>query len=279
MESIRNMLRTATLFFWFITILLFFSCKTANTFRLPVPENGKSISGRAFYHIAASYKWQQRDSLATTEILSGNIPSFLRTFVRINTWIIDSSTGKLIKAHYFVAPDYLSVGNDADWARVPLTPMAAQQIADSFHCFLPTRKIVDDIYRAAVVKPEPVPMFAFRDSTVTMWHHHLMIEGQRKNRKGLISGIKKDVVITEKLSRTKKADRVAIYGWHNTNGKPIQPLYTGHVNWYVDYSHGIRLVYRTIWVDGKPMDYTDVLKDPFFRKLLCDEEHCDLYRY
>ena len=28
----------------------------------------------------------------------------------------------------------------------------------------------------------------------------------------------------------------------NQDGKPIQPLYTGHVNWYVDYSHGVRLV-------------------------------------
>jgi hypothetical protein len=72
---------------------------------------------------------------------------------------------------------------------------------------------------------------------------------------------------------------VAIYGWHKPDGNPIQPLYTGHVNWYVDYSHGIRLVYRTIYVDKKPMDYIDVLKDKTLRKLLCDEEYCDCYRY
>jgi hypothetical protein len=273
------MARSFTLSFGLIVLLLFLSCKTANTFLLPVPANDKSLSGRAFYQIAASYNWQQRDSLATKEILSGNIPSFLKTFIKISTSATDSATGKLITAHYFVAPDYLSVGNDADWARVPLTPMAAQKIADSFHCFLPTRKLVDDIYRAAVVKPEPVPMFAFRDSTVTMWQHHLMIEGQRNNRKGLIAGIKKDVVISGKLSRDKKSNRVAIYGWHKSDGKPIQPLYTGHVNWYVDYSHGIRLIYRTIWVNGQPMDYTDVMKHPTFRKLLCDEAECDVYRY
>jgi len=44
---------------------------------------------------------------------------------------------------------------------------------------------------------------------------------------------------------------VAIYGWHKLDGKPIQPLYTGHVDWYVDYSHGIRLVSRTIYIDNK----------------------------
>ncbi|MBK8139832.1 MAG: hypothetical protein IPK57_01615 [Chitinophagaceae bacterium] len=51
--------------------------------------------------------------------------------------------------------------------------------------------MADDIYKAAKVKLEPVPMYAFRDSTPTMWHHHLVIEGQRKGREGLIAGIKK----------------------------------------------------------------------------------------
>jgi len=112
----------------------------------------------------AAWKWQARDSLAKIEILSGNMPSFLRRFVKIHTSITDSSTGKIINAYYFAAPDYLSLGNDDDWARIPLTPMAAQIIADSFHCFLPTRKMVDDIYLQSVVKLAPVPMYAFRDS-------------------------------------------------------------------------------------------------------------------
>ena len=127
---------------------------------------------------------------------------------------------------------------DDDWARINITPLAAQKIADSFNCFLPTRKIVDDIYKVAKVKLEPVPLYAFRDSTPTMWHHHLIIEGQRKGRKGLIAGIQKDVVISGKISRDPKPDRVAIYGWHKLDGKPIQPLYTGHIYWWVDYSQG-----------------------------------------
>jgi hypothetical protein len=118
-------------------------------------------------------------------------------------------------------------------------------------------------------------MYAFRDSTPTMWHHHLIIEGQRKGRAGLIAGIKKDVVQTAKLNSYPKHDRVAIYGWHKPDGKPIQPLYTGHVNWYVDYSHGIRLVSRRMRVDGRWMDYTDALKDPVLKHLLCDEEDCN----
>jgi hypothetical protein len=243
------------------------------------PQRSSFASGSEFYHNAFGMKWPQRDSVVLKEVLAGNVPSFLRKFVAIHVSTTDSAIGKNIKAVYYVAPDYLSVGNDKDWARVNITPLAAQKIADSFHCFLPTRKIVDDIYKAAKIKLEPVPMYAFRDSTPTMWQHHLIVEGQRKGREGLIAGIQKDVVISGKISRDARTDRVAIYGWHKLDGVPIQPLYTGHIYWWVDYSQGIRLIYRKIKVNGKWMDYVDVLKDPVFQKLLCDEEYCDFFRY
>jgi hypothetical protein len=207
------------------------------------------------------------------------MPDLLKMFVPITIQSKDSTTGKTIRLTYYVSSDYLSIGSNDDWARIPLTPMAAQKIADTLDCFLPTRKMVDDIYKASKVKLEPVPLYAFRDSTPTMFHHHLIIEGQRKGRKGLIAGIKKDVVISDKVVRDTKPNRVAIYGWHKSDGKPIQPLYTGHVNWYVDYSHGIRLVYRKIKVGKVWMDYVDVLKEPTLKKLICDEQYCDFYSY
>lgn len=262
--------------FLFAVILFLISCSSSKKIIVPV-RNDSAITGTQFYKTAVAFHSHERDSFAVKEILSGNIPSFLKRFTKIHTSIV-SAEGKKINAVYYVLPDFLSIGSDNDWARIPLSPMAAQQIADSFHCFLPTRKMVDDIYKAAKVKLEPVPMYAFRDSTITMYQHHLIIEGQRKLRKGLIAGIKKDVVISGKVSRD-KPNHEAIYGWHKLDGKPIQPLYSGHINWWVDYSHGIRLIYRIIYVDGKPMDYIDVLKDQRLRKLLCDEEDCDFYRY
>lgn len=264
---------------WIVAILLLIFTSCLSSKKLHWPAGTSSISGTEFYKLSAGMNWKERDSLAVKEILAGNLPEFLKKFVPIKISGIDSSTGKNIQITYFVSPDYLSVGNNADRARINITPMAAQKIADNFYCFLPTRKMVDDIYKAAKVKLEPVPMYAFRDSTPTMYQHHLIIEGQRKGRRGLIAGIKKDVVISGKISRDPKPNRVAIYGWHKLDGKPIQPLYTGHVNWYVDYSQGIRLVWRKIKVGKKWMDYTDVLKDPVFKKLLCDEVFCDFYRY
>lgn len=258
-------------------LVLLVSCQSG--MKMHWPARTSATTGNEFYHQAFTMKWAARDSFAVKEVLAGNVPDFLRNFSAINVFITDSSTGKTIKATYYVSPDYLSIGSNDDWARINITPVAAQKIADSFHCFLPTRKMVDDIYKAAKIKLEPVPMYAFRDSTATMWHHHLIVEGQRKGRKGLIAGIQKDIVISGKIARDTKPDRVAIYGWHKLDGKPIQPLYTGHIYWWVDYSQCIRLVYRKIKVEGKWMDYIDVLKDPHLQKLLCDEEFCDFYRY
>jgi hypothetical protein len=261
-----------------LLILLVISCQSGYRLALPSRKPG-AIAGAAFYKQVGALKWDEREPIAQKEILEGNIPAFLKKFVPVSTSITDSSTGKTIHAVYYVAPDYLCLDSDDDFARVPLSPMTAQPIADSLHCFLPTRKMVDDIYRAAGVKLEPVPLYAFRDSALIFWHHHLIIEGQRKGRKGLIAGIKKDVVISEKLVHDAKPNHVAIYGWHKPDGHAIQPLYTGHINWWVDYSHGIRLVYRIIQVDGRRMDYIEVLKHPVYKKLLCDEELCDCYRY
>lgn len=260
-----------------IILLFIFSCTTSKQIILP-GRKATSLPGNQFYKSVFAATENERESSARNEILDGNIPQFLRKMIKIKT-SITTDDGKIIHAFYFVTPDYLSIGSDEDFARIPLTPITAQQIADSLHCFLPTRKIVNDIYKASKIKLEPVPMYAFRDSAVTMYQHNLIIEGQRKLRKGLISGIKKDVIITDRLTRSSKPNRVAIYGWHQLDGIPIQPLYTGHVNWYVDYSHGIRLIYRTIYVNKKPMDYIDVLKDKTLRRLLCDEDFCDCYRY
>lgn len=258
-------------------VFLTLACRTSNKLITPAPP-GQALSGSQFYKQVNALKWNEREPIAIREILSGNIPSFIKQLVPIKVDITDSS-GKRIHAEYYVTPDYLSIGNNNDWARIPLTPMAAQQIADSFQCFLPTRKMVNDIYRQSNVKLEPVPLYAFRDSSIIFWHHHLIIEGQRKNREGLIAGIKKDVVLSGKVTRDTKSNRVAIYGWHKPDGNPIQPLYTGHVDWYVDYSHGIRLVYRKIKVNGKWMDYTSVLRNAVLKQLLCDEEYCDFFRY
>jgi hypothetical protein len=269
---IKFMIRTI---FLLSAVFLIASC--SYSLRPEFPKRISGLSGSDFYKKAGGMNWISRDSLVVNEVLKGNIPDFLKQFVTVQ--ISGIVNDKTVEACIFVAPDYLSVGSDDDWARVCITPMAAQKIADSLHCFLPTRKIVDHIFNASKVKLEPVPMFAYRDSTPTMWHHHLIIEGQRKGRKGLISGIKKDVVLSDRVLKESKQSRVAIYGWHYPDGKPIQALHTAHKNWYVDYSHGIRLIFEKILIGGKWLHYSEVFKHPVYRILICDEGDGVFYHY
>jgi hypothetical protein len=243
-----------------------------------IPERYKNaMSGSEFAEKAKKLNVEQREELIIQEICAGNFPDFMRKLVAIRTTaIID---GKRIKAKYFVMPDYLMIGSNDDFIRIPMQPKTAQKIADKFGFFLSTPKICNDIYNAAKVKLEPQPLTVARDSFETFVEHNKIIENQRQQRKGLIAGIKKDVVVTCAILRNAKDHRVAIYGWHKPDGKPVQPVYTGHVDWYVDYSHGIRLVYQTILIDGKPVNYCDILNDCKLNVLLSNDTDCCCFKY
>jgi hypothetical protein len=122
------------------------------------------------------------------------------------------------------------------------------------------------------VKLEPRPLTDAREAVRTFAQHNAIIEEQRKRKPlgAIVAGIKKDVVMSNKL--TLKPGKVAIYGWHKPDGQPIQPLYAGHAAYYVDYSHGIRLISRTITVDGKQRDLLDLLADPKTCTLVGEDE-------
>lgn len=238
-------------------------------------RSGESIAAATFFDQAAGLTVFQRDSLALKYLLNGAFPDFLKKLVRVPFMFTDT-VGKTHQVEIWVMPDYLSIGNNQDWVRLPLMPETAQEIADSFGCFLPSPFLVDRIYEAADLKLEPMPLFALRDSLPIFRQHHLMIEGQRKQKKGLIAGIKKDVVRSIRYFQSSRSNRVVIYGWHQPSGKPIQPVYAGHVNWYVDYSHGIRLISRQIRVDGHWQLMEDLAKDPLLAGIVCDGQPCML---
>jgi len=228
-------------------------------------EGGKAVMARV-----ADMTTAERETVLLKEITEGNLPEFLRTFKAIHVEAVDSE-GVKHTAVYDVMPDYLAVGSDTDFVRIPLTPMTALQIATGFGCALPTRKMVDAIYAQAEVKLEPHPMTEARESVKTFLDYNAIIEMQRAGKPLglLVAGNKKDVVQSVRL--LEKPNRVAIYGWHKLDGTPIQPLTIVHRDTYVDYSHGIRLVKQTLVVDGKPTTIAAVLADPKLKTLLTDE--------
>jgi hypothetical protein len=226
--------------------------------------------GRAVVAQLEGLKPAEREIAIADEIARGNVPDFLRTFRRLKLTAKDGK-GTEHAAVLEVMPDYLAVGSDADFVRVPMTPAAAAFVADRFGCALPTRKLVDEVYRAAAVKLEPKPLTTARESVATFLAHHDLIEGQRTGKKlgELVAGVKKDVVVSNRLGE--KPSRVAIYGWHQTDGQPIQPLSVVHARTYVDYSHGVRLVRRGVTVDGRERDLRHILASPDLCSLVSDE--------
>jgi hypothetical protein len=234
-----------------------------------IPARPKeAMGGKAFIEKLKTLAPLAREEAIAQEIARGNVPNFLRQSTKI-TVKANGKSGKPHTVQFEVLPDYLAVGSDSDFVRLPMTPQSAQWIADAWGYSLPTRKMVDLIHQEAVVKLAPRPMTEAREALATFVQHHEIIEGQRQGRGGLISGIKKDVVVSNRLGE--KENRVAIYGWHQLDGKPIQPLTIVHVNWYVDYSHGIRLVRDTVLLDGKPVPLRNVLYAEETQGILGDE--------
>ena len=90
----------------------------------------------------------------------------------------------------------------------------------------------------------------------------------------MVAGVKKDLVWTKRL--LEKPRRAAIYGWHRPEGGPIQPLYVGHAATYVDYSHGARLLYGRVRIDGEWHETADVLRDRDLCEALSDEGPLDI---
>ena len=218
-----------------------------------------------------------REQAVYNEISRGNIPGFLRSMKRVKVeWA--SPSGIKHECVLKVLPDYLAVGSDSDFVRIPMTSDTAQRIADLSDTLLPSVKMVDAIYMNARVKlePQPLPEGPQMGSNEYYLDHNLMIEHQRlglgAKLGSLIAGHKKDLVITNRLNGN--PDHLAIYGWHRMeDGKPvpIQPLTTAHLKDYVDYSHGVRLVSKKALVDGKVTSIVNILRDPELSGILSDE--------
>ncbi|MEQ2005910.1 MAG: hypothetical protein ABMA26_03850, partial [Limisphaerales bacterium] len=254
--------------------LAFSLCVQAQTLRLP-SRPADAPGGRSLAESLASLDREAREARLVAEVLRGNVPEFLRRLVAVT--LTNTVEGASHRVTTFVTPDYLAVGSDADYLLVPLTPAAAQRVADATDCRLPTRRIVDAIHAAAPLKlaPQPIPPSKEMVTLPVFARHNDLVWEQRKAALAahplgtLVAGQKKDLVFTPQLAA--KPGKVAIYGWHRTNGVSIQPLYLGHADSWVDYSHGVRLVAKIAKLDGVDKAVAEILADAKLSALLSDE--------
>ena len=241
--------------------------------RIP-PRPQHALTGSEFVAYIRKMDARQREQAILDQILAGNLPGFLRSLVAVRL-AYQSPGGRSSAATVFVMPEYLAVGSDKDFLRIPMNLHTALAVAGQLGFVLPTRKIVDAIYTESSYHFTPEPMQAGPQMRSTEYYqlHNAMIERQSRARNiplgALVSGDKKDVVLSSRLAHN--PGQIAIYGWHRGAGAPIQPLSTVHGANYADYSHGIRLVSETAVVDGQPKSIYEILRDPALAKLLSDE--------
>lgn len=215
---------------------------------------------------------QPREDAVAMAAQGGNVPYFNRQWVEVPV------SGGGHKGVLYVTPDYFSLGTDVDFVRTPMGPVTAEAIGRLIGGRLPTKKMVDDIHRAAPQKltPDTMPASGQMMSTRYFVEHNAKVQAQF-NSKGyklgaLTSGHKKDVVVRS----TMDGNHVCIYGWFrgadpSTAIQGPKPNCTSHVLLYSDYSHGIRYVKNTMLVDGKTMSTEAVMRDPVMHLLVSDE--------
>jgi hypothetical protein len=238
------------------------------------PRSSFSMTGSEFAKAVSGMDKFSREQAILSEIIRGNLPDFLRGLKPVQL-VETFGEGKTTTATIFVMPDYLAIGSDRDFLLMPMSWLTATEIAARWGFILPTKKMVDAIFEQSDfhLAPDPMPPGPRMRSVAYFSEHNRMIKEQRVALGCplgvLISGHKKDVVLTNRLSEI--LGRVAIYGWHRLSGIPIQPLTIVHGANYADYSHGIRLISSIVLIDGQPRSLYEVLEDPKLATILSDE--------
>ncbi len=244
---------------------------------LPLPPRAlQARSGSQLFDSLSSLSYAERERVLLQEIQAGNVPERLRQLTPVQISAV-SPQGSTLTAILFATQDCIAVGSPTDSIRVALSVGTADLLAQTLHCQLLTPCLSDNLLDAATTVLQPQPLTEQRESLATLRQHEDLIRTQllaATTDERLLAGLKKDLVISRRL--LEKRGRTALYGWHEADGLPIQPLYVGHSDSYVDYSHGVRLIYEKILLDGQWKSTTEVLADPALWPLLSREGPLDL---
>ena len=169
--------------------------------------------------------WELQDKIVEV-VLQGNVPNANRNFRKLTykTAVVDSVEilRKPHKVELWILTEYISIGTDSNCVRMPMGPLAAQTIADSLNCIIPTAYLVDRIAEASSGHLDIFPFRPLGDRNcqpVVFQDSNNAINAFYKERGykfgDLISGLKKDVVLTYKIHNLPgHENKVAIYGWH-----------------------------------------------------------------
>ena len=215
-----------------------------------------------------------------SEISRGNVPSFCRPE---NMKPITMTGTDGTKVTFRTSADYIAIGSNDDYVRVPMTPILAQALSQKYNWGLPTASMTDTIYNQATIRLTGEGLVSTQQDQMQMQgnafiqRHNQKIEAQLGpdghtrlvNGQALVAGHKKDVIISRyAIDHPGSLDFRGLY----MNGKPIQHN-PAHEDTYRDYSHGFRPVDGNIIVtdpSGKTrsIPYYQALQDPQIARVL-----------
>lgn len=109
-------------------LCLFGGFRSSGAAATQLPLNAPiALSGSGIAAKVRSLDRDNREDFLVNEILMGNVPESWRRFVEVT--VTRTNAGKVHRLTMAVAPDYLTVGTDADGWMTPLSPQAAERIA------------------------------------------------------------------------------------------------------------------------------------------------------
>ncbi len=242
------------------------------------------------------------------QFTSGNVPDFMRPENYRTVTVETQRGGRTISATLRICPDYLAIGGNNDFIRMPLDPLTAQRIADRFALAMPTQRLADVIDAEAARAGGTMPFVAApqiakrvtdprtNKPAEAKWNYQnygnyegrwmlsgefiimqnqILQESPESVRNAPIrSGQKKDVIydLFAFQESHEGGPPVVIYR------KGVQGLSNWHNEGYFDYSHGIRLMDSQVTITERyangssvtrpPMSMRDVLLHPDFHWLL-----------
>jgi hypothetical protein len=227
-----------------------------------------------------------RENAILQQIEMGNIPDFLR---RPKPLTIKGLEGGEVTT--YVMPDYIAIGSDKNFVRIPLSPILAQALASKYNLALPTKTIVEETYRQAgkrVVGPsyshadEFEQNSAFLDSPGFYLRSSKDIDAQLKGLKPgtLVAGGKKELVVSPfvavRTTWAKADESIAFYGLFDSRGIPAQrtPGHGGEMGYrHTEYALGVRFLSPMIVVrdssgQTRVTTMNEGLQDPEVAKII-----------
>lgn len=235
----------------------------------------------------------ERENAILEQIELGNIPDFLR---RPKAVVIKGPDGGEVKT--YVMPDYIAIGSNEDFVRVPLSPILAQALARKYDLSLPTKTIVEETYSQAVKRivgpsyshPEE---FEANSAYLDSAGFYLRSDRDIKDQLGgvplgtLVAGGKKELVISPQVAvrfaGAKPSEAIDFYGLYDADGIPIQRT-PGHGKEsgyrHTEYALGVRfvspvIVFTSSTGEKKVMRMDEALKDPAIAKIISRVERTE----